>query len=687
MLVCRLSRLDWFVASCLLSPATGCSTSDATANDLGAGTDGDGDGSTGEAMSSQTAGSGGSDVSDSDSDSADSSTGTDPSGPSGTGADEDTGGVDGARCDNPCGDGGQCIYGDDGEPVCSCFDGYAYNGGTCVACVEPPDGIDLQLADVELRITINGAIPPASSLEFGDISLRHRDTGDIIVLGDTRSPVLSASVLSGPYDVYFSHRSGSSVVPGNRNVKIGDLDAGPDAEFAINIPVVGVGGDFSFDGQPPSPSVNDSGRLWFRNAKTGDEILLGDTSAGHYSVLAVPGTYDVEYEVISGGSSAPVNPHGHVAKIDVIDSELATHIDIPTVLVSGTFNFDGVPAPDSSLDTGRMTLRSRDELIHLGNTREGHYEVRVLPGNYDVVFESLSSSNIAPANQRATVHSLAAAGPAMVEDIDILTTPLAGALTFNGIQAPADPTDDGFIVLRHPSGDEVLLGLTSDGNYARRVVAGPYEVFYLQDTSRQDAPRNTNAFIRELVADPGTPADIDVPRVDVSGTITLAGAPPPDSDYQNGHLFLRNMDSGDSVLLGTTRAGVYAAPMVPGDYEVVYVAESAGAPLPINTGAVIDDVSIVAGEPVVLALDVPTVQLAGAVTVNSQPAPMDSLDVGNIFLVDALTQDQLYLGSTYDAGYAQTLTPGDYLVFYRVATSSGLVPENANANLGCWRVE
>ena len=686
MLVCRLSRLEWFVASCLLGPVTGCSTSDATAGDLGPGTDGGG-GSTGEAMSSQTAGSDGSDGIEPEP--QDTTGDTDPTGPGGTGADEGSGGsIDEPQCDVVCGDGGQCDYDDDGEPVCTCFDGYAYNGGTCVACLEPPDGIDLQLADIEVRITINGAVPPASTLEFGDISLRHRDTGDVIVLGDTRSPVLSASVLVGPYDVYFSNRSGSSVVPANRNVKIDQLEATPNAEIAIDIPVVGIAGDFSFDGQPPSASVNDSGRVWLRDAKTGDEILLGDTSPGSYSVLAVPGTYDVEYEVISGGSSAPANPHGYVKTLEVIDSELPTHIDIPTVLISGTFNFDSVPAPDSGLDNGRMTLRSGDDVVLMGDTRFGSYEVRVLPGSYDVVFESLSSANVAPANQRATIRTInAVGGGAVVEHIDILTTPLAGALTFNGIQPPADPTDDGFIVLRHPSGDEVLLGLTSYGSYARRVVAGAYEVFYLQDTSRQDAPRNTNAFIRELVADPGTPADIDVPRVDVSGTITLAGATPPDSDYQNGHLFLRNMDSGDSVLLGTTRAGVYAAPMVPGDYEVVYVAESAGAPLPINTGAVIGDVSILAGEPVLLALDVPTVQLAGAVTVNSQPAPMDSLDVGNIFLVDALTQDQLYLGSTYDAGYAQTLTPGNYLVFYRVATSSVLVPENANANLGCWHVQ
>lgn len=664
----------WMVAAGVLG---GCSTSDAAADSpaSGDGTTSDGPGEP-DPDTGVTAGADGADESSGE------GAATSPGDTDGGSADSE-----GTFCELDCGVGGECVFDEGGAARCDCFEGYADNGATCVACVEAPAAIDLAMARVRVRVTINGATPPASPLEYGEVSLRHRDTGDVVILGDTRTPELEASVLAGRYDVHFSRKTGSAVVPANTNARIGTIDALDGVDATIDIPVVSLSGTFAFDGAPAPATPTENGRVWLRNVDAGDQILLGDTNAGSYSVLVAPGDYTLVYEGITGAEIAPANHRGAFGTVTVAPEDSTHDVDIPTVRLSGAFSFDGLAAPDSGSEYGRVTLQAGDDAIALGETRAGGYDVRVLPGDYDVVYEAIVGAEIAPANHRAVVSTISTGVGATVKDIDIATVLLEGALTFNGEPAPADPTDDGYILLRHANGDEVLLGMTSAGTYSRRVMAGAYEVYYVQDTSREAAPRNTNARIRELVTDAGGSGDIDVARVEVSGTILLAGQTPPDSDYQDGHLFLRDMTTGDSVLLGNTRAGAFSAPVVPGEYEVVYVAETAGAPLPVNTGAVIGDVVIEDGVPFDLPIDVPALSLAGAVTINGAAAPMDTLDVGSLYLVDAQTRDQVYLGSTYDGAYAQTLTPGSYLLYYRVDTSSGAVPANANANLGCWTLK
>jgi hypothetical protein len=175
--------------------------------------------------------------------------------------------------------------------------------------------------------------------------------------------------------------------------------------------------------------------------------------------------------------------------------------------------------------------------------------------------------------------------------------------------------------------------------------------------------------------------------VAVAGDFTVGGSTPPASDYEDGLVYLRDPATRDSVLLGNTRNGSYAAPVVPGNYDIVYVADTPGGPLPVNTGAVIGTVDVGAADPVATNIDVPAVAIAGAILVDGAAPPISSSDIGDLYLVDAVTREQLYLASTADGGFAQTLTPGSYLVHYRMLTSTGLVPINANASLGCWQVK
>jgi hypothetical protein len=611
-----------------------------------------------------------------------------------TGGEDTSGeGTDGAMpqddcAEVDCGGVGTCQLGSDGTAVCVCDEGYAALGPSCIRC-EPPKTEDLAMSrsQVSVTLTIDGLAPPASDLEFGELWLRDRAGGDEIRLGDTRSNPAVASVLAGEYELFYQWQAGEVVAPGNRRAAIATIDAGSDVDTVIDLQVVRLQGSFSFDNTPAPASDVENGRVWLVEPASGDEILLGETRFGSYDALVLPGTYVVRFEGIAGQDAAPANARADVGTLDLLPGDARTFdIDIPTVEVAGSFSFDGVEAPGSDVENGRVSLvTAAGDRVVLGETRFGSYSRRVVPGSYDVVYEALVGAEIAPANTRAVVRTLQTGlGD---DDIDIATVALSGVFTIAGEPAPADATDDGFVMLRHASGDEVVLGVTSAGSYQRRVVAGVYDLYYAQDTSGTDAPRNANARLGELMAVSGAPADIDIARVRVSGEITLGGAPPPDSEYQDGHLFLREIETGDSVLLANTRAGYFAAPVVPGQYEIVYAADHAAGPLPANTGAVIGDVTVDDTAVQQFSIDVPVLAVGGAITLDGETPPASTTDVADLYLVDARTADQIYLGSTIDGAYTRLLTPGDYLLFYRVVNSAGLVPTNRNANLGCWHLQ
>jgi hypothetical protein len=270
-------------------------------------------------------------------------------------------------------------------------------------------------------------------------------------------------------------------------------------------------------------------------------------------------------------------------------------------------------------------------------------------------------------------------------DVPVVTVDGTFSLGMDGVPPPADPTDDGNVFLRR-AGDSVYLGNTAYGGYQRRVIPGDYEVYFGQDSSRGGVPTNTNARILETTTISQGTMDVLIPAIDIEGTITIGGAAPPDSDYDDGHIYLRNRDTLDSVLLTNTRAPLFSARVVPGHYEVIYAAETPGGFVPVNAGAVIDTVEVGADD--ILAIDVPVIQIAGDIQVGGAEPPDSPTDIGQLFLVDAVTLDPIYIGSTLQGGgYSQRLTPGDYLVYYRAQAWAGAVPANQNANLGCWTVQ
>lgn len=622
---------------------------------------------------------------------------------------EDTGFGPGlGECDLDCGEG-TCALDEDGLPECTCPKGSVSVGLTCLPC-KPTDGpadVDIGGTFVSLRVLVDGDSAPQSDYEDGRLYLRDDLRGDEVLLGNSHDAGLGAMVLPGTYDLVWAVESGGLQVPRNTGavlgriqVRDGEIRLGAEGRAAlelkdgvliVDIPTVVVTGDFRLDGETPPVTGYENAKIRLADPATGDSILLGELREGEFSARVIAGSYEIRYEGLVSNGLAPINDDGVIGKMDVYASEVEPDrsIDVRVATFSGSFAFDGAPAPTSVYERGRISLEdvmTGDEIV-LGDTSDGDFSVPVLPGSYDVVYTHLIGATV-PRNARARVASIDLPAGQQVEDVDVPTTMVSGDILVGGAPAPGDPGNVGVVSLESLEGDdEVVLGTTASGSYAALVVDGTYDVFYRQQTSSGGVPLNTNARLSAApIALPGeTLGDIDIPFVSVSGAVTLDGAPPPTSEYDDARIYLRNAETGDSVLLGNTRMGQVGGLVVPGTYDIVYAVETAGATVPQNTGALLGSVVVPeGGTSISLPVDIPVAALAGNITAFGGPLPSGDADRANLVLEDRLTDDYVFLGPIEAGSFSAPVTPGIYVIWYELVQTTGQVPGNSHAPLACF---
>ncbi len=430
--------------------------------------------------------------------------------------------------------------------------------------------IDVPMVGVSGAYLLNGVPFSVSSIEFGKVLVRDAQTRSLTMLGDTRDQTYSARLIPGTYDLMFSHGSGNTV-PANvltafrRDVPI--MVSGP---LDMDVPTVSVTGIFTVNGAPTPGSVNDSGYIYLVDPDTGSKLLLGSTRFGHYQRALIPGAYDVVYEQISA-ISMPANLSARFLAGVQFVADGTNDINIPVVEISGAFLVNGVPAPNNSLDFANIQLRQGEDTVYLGQTRFGHFSVRVIPGTYNVNFESLSSGSIMPANTNAVIASVVIAGPT-VFDINIPAVDFAADVRFNGGNFPGPIAGESArLFLEDPlTGDLIPLAFdypTSD-HVARRMVRGTYRVRYEYE-SGTTLPRNTFATLgSSLVLTQNVQTVIDVRAVALSGDFLLNSGAFPGGPFAG--VTARSLLPGDSLYLGGTQSGAYSTVIVPGRYSAFY---------------------------------------------------------------------------------------------------------------------
>jgi hypothetical protein len=262
----------------------------------------------------------------------------------------------------------------------------------------------------------------------------------------------------------------------------------------IDVPTAVLSGGITIGGAAVT-SASDAGTLYLRNA-TGDEVALGTTSAGMYSIHIVPGTYDLFYKVGTAGSVAPRNTNAKIKSAMVIapSGTTAFDIDVPSVGVTGMLKIGG-SAVTSTSDYGTVYLRTdAGDEVALGTTYSGSYSIRAVPGTYDVYYKVGTGGSLAPRNTSARIKTpvVLMAGATTALDIDVPSALISGTVKIAG-NTVSSTGDAGALTLRDAKGDIIILGSTSVGMYSLRVVPGTYDLYYAVSTAGALAPRNTGA--------------------------------------------------------------------------------------------------------------------------------------------------------------------------------------------------
>ena len=195
------------------------------------------------------------------------------------------------------------------------------------------------------------------------------------------------------------------------------------------------------------------------------------------------------------------------------------------------------------------------------------------------------------------------------------------AITVQGISSS---TGIGTLDLRTAAGDNARLGDTMVGQGTGSFLPGTYDVYYRLDKAGPGLPVNHSAKILSgVVVPPGdivTTLDVVVPATPVSAAVTSNGGIPP--GFGGDALRLRTA-AGDEAPLGLS-----ATPVVPGTYDLYYVAAYTLAGGPLNNGAKLQSGIVVGSTPLTITVDVPRTTVSGKFTIAGSSVRMGTDAVG-----------------------------------------------------------
>ena len=585
------------------------------------------------------------------------------------------------ECSLECGAGECVMIGPDA--YCECPEGTAWEPYACGEC--PPitavvHDIELTYVDFSGEYLLGDGAPPVIEYDDANIWLENARTGDRVRVGNTHELAFSVRVTPGIYDLIYEVESPGARMPHNPRVSLGKIALFASLARDIEIPVARVSGEIMLDGEVPPQQEYDDGNVFLRDRESGAEVLLGDTGELGFAVNVVPADYDIVYRVESPGPKVPRNDGAVLGTLSAGAGAVSLTVDIETVPLAGEFLIGSQTPPATEYNDGNVWLESGDGgRVYVGNTHDLSYDLRVIPGTYDLVYVHESGVDV-PQNQHAVFAAQRSA--VSLTQIDVPMVALSGTINLDGASPPQDEFDDGVVYLASAadgSDDVAVLGNTHDGAYQVNVIPGSYAVYYALETAGGTVPENKRARIGEgLSFDADTSHDIDITTVSVTGALTIDGAQPPSSVYEDGRIYLRNATSEDSILLGSTHEGSYAAVVVPGEYDVFYTQE-VGGQVPSNQNAMLRSESIQAS--VVLDLDVASIDLEGRVLVDGAPAPNSPANGGQLYL-RSVDGDSVLLGDSFAPSYAAKLVAGVYGVYYRSQASVDM-PQNDNGRFAC----
>ncbi len=666
----------------------------------------------------------------------------------GTVADGCGGELDCGGCDFPA----EC--GADGMPnICSCP--LVADGGTVA--------VDVPTVEITFDMTVGNQPITTSNTDYnseGRLEIVDVNTGDRIALpwaysGRTTPNGLAypttRRIVPGVYDIYYDSDSDGSVWPINDNALIlENVELRTSKTVDVDIPVVNVTFDLTVGNQAlttANTDYNSEGRLELVDTETRDRIFLpwaysGRTTQSGFayptSRRLVPGTYEIYYDSDSDGRFWPINDNAIIKKGESLLTSKTVDVDIPVVDVTFGLTVGNQSLTASNTDynsEGRLELVDieTDDRIFLpwaysGRTSQNGFAYpatrRLIPGDYDVYYDSDSDGRFWPINDNAIIKKGESLLTSKTVNVDVPVVEVTFDLTVDGqmpTTANTDYNSEGRLELvDNETDDRIFLpwaysGRTSENGFAypatRRLIPGTYDIYYDSDSNGAFWPINNNAILRddESLLTSRT-VTVDVPAVDLTFDVTVDGQSITSSntDYNaEGRLELVDTQTGDRIMLpwaysGRTSQNGLAYPavrrLIPATYDIYYDSDSNGAFWPINDNALIRSGESLTSSQMV-DVDIPAVDLTFGLTVGMQTPDLNNTDYnseGRLELLDTVTADRIrlpwaYSGRTTQNGLAYPATrrivPGTYEVYYDSDSNGAFWPINDNAVLTCFTAQ
>ena len=471
-----------------------------------------------------------------------------------------------------------------------------------------------------------------------------------------------------------------------------DLDVAPGGATGL----VHISGQVTLN-QAALPSASASrGQLVF-TGKTGGSYTypLGASGAVTYQLDVVPDTYAVALAAnpaLCGDGSAMPCVSGTLREGVVVGTGGgALDLDIPSVQVSGAVTVNGETMPNASGSRGAITFTSSEgsaTTSSLATSGAAHYQLALLPGSYDVLFQGNpqlcggAALPQVPCNA-ATLRTGVALQASGALDLDVAAIQVTGNVTLNG--GALSGSSVGSVVFTGQGGGALTSATLGTGRsaYGFTLVPGTYDVSWVSSgqgcgsATPPAAPCNGGTLRTGVALGSSGALDLDLKSVQVTGTVTVNGQPMPAASGVRGALSFSPSGSAESPTGFTagsfvsTGAAHYAASLMPGTYDLTYVANpslchpgSALPGVPCNGGVVRRAVALQSSG--ALDVDLQVVQATGNVTLNGAPLTAATGSRGAIaFALADGSAASAELGSSGAGSYGLSLLAGTYEVSYQ----------------------
>lgn len=587
-------------------------------------------------------------------------------------------------------------------------DGDADDGGWPEACpgvelnVDGVLDLDLRAVRVSGSVTLRGGSLPSVSMGRGSLTFSGEATGASFNVDLETSGPVTYEVVVPPdtYQVtYNANPSLCTAEPTSEMPCVGGVvieSASLMNDGVLDVDIVGpsgslvhVTGAVTVNGQAVPNVTGDRGYLVF----TGESASFttspfGATGTVSYSVDVVPGQYDLSYVAnpsLCNGATSPGVPctEGVVMEGASLTSDGVLDVDIPAVDIAGAITVEGQSLPSTSGDRGSLSFSSDTgvfTLPSLGSSGAASYAVTLSPGIYGIALEanpSLCDGDTAP-------HVPCVSGPVVTDanltsdgvfDIDMQVAIVSGVVTVNGSTPRDESAARGSITFAHESGGAVSFTMEASGEerYELALLSGSYDLTYeptytvCSGSTVPSVPCIGGPINSGVALTVDGVLDIDIPRVRVSGAVTLNGESFPAHSDERGHLAFTNDEGGfiETEPSGSSGSVSYELSLLSGSYDLLWISNPSlcewDVPeAPCMDGTLREGVSLTTDG--VLDVDVPSVQVEGVVTLNGETMPDALGDRGRLIfrLEDGGAVESGSLDSTGEVVYWLSIFPGTY---------------------------